>query len=67
MEKRVAEIETKLSTLEREIAQITEKMSASDVAAKPEELFKMGEEVSRREVETSNLIAEWDSLLENLN
>lgn len=67
MEKRIAEIESRLTSLEAEISALTEKMSASEIAAKPEELFRLSEEVSKKEVESTKLIAEWDSLLEGLN
>lgn len=66
MEKRVVEIESKLSHLEIEIAKLTDQMSDASTSAEPGRLLRLSEEVARKEAETARLFSEWESLIESL-
>jgi len=67
IEKRIAEIEARLPELESRVAELTMTMSEPQVAAQPDELFRIGKEISVIEGEMSALYDEWNSLLESTN
>jgi ATP-binding cassette, subfamily F, member 3 len=66
MERRISEIESRLSALDKEVADLTLGMSEPAISAHPDELLKLSQEIAEKEKETAKLFDEWQSLSESL-